>query len=74
MKKGIVTVIIVVIAVGIGVSLAMSYTGESLNEEVILSEEATIDEVTTIDTDEPNEEGGKNYTIVLDESMSLKTP
>jgi len=74
MKKGIVTGIIVVIAVGIGVSLAMSYTGESPNEEVILSEEATIDEVTTIDTDEPNEEGGKNYTVVLDESMSLKTP
>jgi len=74
MKKGIVTGIIVVIAVGIGVSLAMSYTGESLNEEVILSEKANIDEVTTIDTDEPNEEGGKNYTVVLDESMSLKTP
>ncbi len=74
MKKVVVTGIIVVIAVGIGVSLAMSYNGESLNEEVILSEEATIDEVATIDTGEPNEEGGKNYTVLLDESMSLKTP
>ena len=74
MKKGVVTGIIVVIAVGIGVSLAMSYNGESLNEEVILNEEATFDEVTTIDTDEPSEEGGKNYTVLLEESISLKTP
>ncbi len=74
MKKGIVTGIIVVIAVGIGVSLAMSYTGESPNEEVILREEATIDEVTTMDTDEPSEVGGKNFTVKLDESLSLKTP
>jgi len=74
MKKGIVTGIIVVIAVGIGVSLAMSYTGESPNEEVILSEEATIDEVTTIDTNEPGEEGGKNYTVTLEESISIETP
>jgi len=74
MKKGIVTGIIVVIAVGIGVSLAMSYTGESLNEEVILSEKANIDEEATIDTDESGEEGGKNYTVTLEESISLKTP
>jgi len=74
MKKGVVTGIIVVIAVGIGVSLAMSYTGESPNEEVILREEATIDEVTTMDTDEPSEGGGKNFTVKLDESLSLKTP
>jgi len=74
MKKGIVTGIIVVIAVGIGVSLAMSYTGESPNEEVILSEEATIDEVTTIDTNEPGEEGGKNYTVTLEESLAVKEP
>ncbi len=74
MKKGIVTGIIVVIAVGIGVSLAMSYTGESPNEEVILREEATFDEVTTIDTDEPSEGGGKNYTVTLEESISIKTP
>ncbi len=75
MKKGvIVTGIIVVIAIGIGVSLAMSYNNESRNEEVILSEEATIDEQTTIDTGEPGEEGGKNYTVELKESISLKTP
>jgi len=74
MKKGIVTGIIVVIAVGIGVSLAMSYTGESLNEEVILSEKANIDEEATIDTDEPGEEGGKNYTVTLEESISIETP
>ena len=74
MKKGIITGIIVVIAVGIGVSLAMSYTSESPNEDVILNEEATIDEVTTIDTNEPGEEGGKNYTVTLEESISIETP
>jgi len=74
MKKGIVTGIIVVIAVGIGVSLTMSYTGESPNEEVILNEEATIDEVTTIDMGEPDEEGGKNYTVILEETISIKEP
>jgi len=74
MKKGVVTGIIVVIAIGIGVSLAMSYTGESPNEEVILSEEATITEEATIDTDELGEGGGKNYTVTLEESISIKTP
>ncbi len=75
MKKGVViTGIIVVIAIGIGVSLAMSYNNESLNEEVILSEEATIDEQTTIDTGEPGEEGGKNYTVTLEETISIKEP
>ncbi len=74
MKKGIVTGIIVVIVIGIGVSLAMSYTGESPNEEVILSEEATIAEEAITDTDEPSEEGGKNYTVELDESLSIKEP
>ncbi len=74
MKKGVITGIIVVIAIGIGVSLAMSYTGESPNEEVILSEEATIGEEATIDTDEPGEGDGKNYTVTLEESISIKTP
>ncbi len=74
MKKGIVTGIIVVIVVGIGVSLAMSYTDESPNEEVILSEETTISEDTTIDTGEPGEEDGKNYTVTLEESISIETP
>ncbi len=68
MKKGVITGIIVVIAIGIGVSLAMSYTDESPNEEVILNEEATID------MDEPGEGGGKNYTVTLEESISIKTP
>ncbi len=74
MKKGIVTGIIVVVVVGIGVSLAMSYNNESRNEEVILSEEATIDEETTIDTDELGEVGGKNYTVELQESLSVNEP
>jgi len=74
MKKGIVIGIIVVIVVGIGVSLAMSYTGESPNEEVILSEETAISEDTTIDTVEPDEEDGKNYTVTLEESISIETP
>ena len=74
MKKGVVTGIIVVIAIGIGVSLAMSYNNESLNEEVILSEEATIDVENTIDTGEPGEEDGKNYTVTLEESISIETP
>jgi len=74
MKKVVITGIIVVIVIGIGVSLAMSYNGESLNEEVILSEEATITEEATTDTDEPSEGGGKNYTVELDESLSIETP
>jgi len=74
MKKGVVTGIIVVIAIGVGVSLAMSYNSESLNEEVVLDEEATISEEATIDTGEPTEEGGKNYTVTLEESVGIKTP
>jgi len=74
MKKGVITGIIVVIAIGIGVSLAMSYTGESPNEEVILSEEAPIGEEATIDTNEPGEEGGKNYSVTLEETISIKEP
>ncbi len=74
MKKGVITGIIVAIAIGIGISLAMSYNSESLNEEVILSEKTTISEETTIDTDEPGEGDGKNYTVELDESLSIKTP
>jgi len=73
MKKVVITGIIVIIVIGIGVSLAMSYNNESLNEEVILSEEASIDEETTID-EEASEEGGKNYTVELDESLSIETP
>lgn len=74
MKKGVVIGIVVVIAIGIGVSLAMSYNSESLNEEVILNEETTISEEATIDTDEPGEEGGKNYKVELEESLSVDEP
>jgi len=74
MKKVVITGIIVAIAIGIGISLAMSYNNESPNEEVILSEKTTISEETTIDTDEPGEGDGKNYTVTLEESISIKTP
>jgi len=74
MKKVVITGIIVAIAIGIGISLAMSYNSDSLNEEVILSEKTTISEETTIDTDESGEGDGKNYTVTLEESISIKTP
>ncbi len=74
MKKVVITGIIVVIVIGIGASLAMSYNGESLNEEVILNEEATITEEATTNTDESSEVGGKNYTVELKETLSVKEP
>jgi len=74
MKKGVVLGIIVAIAIGIGISVGMSYDTESVNEEVILTEEATINEGATANTDEPISPEGKSYTVTLNESMTMKTP
>jgi len=74
MKKGVLIGIIVAIAIGIGISAAMSYNGESVNEEVVLNEEATLNVDATVNTDEPSESEGKSYTVELDESLSIDTP